>query len=104
MLSGWSSTIKMCTAPCMSLYRFSLPEEALDLGDHRAGLTGLGEIAIAPDFHRLLPVRRQRVGGQRDNRNVVRRRVVLEHLCGFPPVDNGDRDIHQDEIGSLRSR
>src|SRR5690242_1027659 len=58
----------------------ALAQEALDLGDDGARLARLGEVAVAPDLHRLLPVARQGVRGEGDDRDLVRRRVVLEHL------------------------
>src|SRR5690349_3171834 len=64
-----------------------LAEESLHLGHDRAGLAGFREVAVAPHFHRLLTVRRERVGGERDDGDVARDGIVLEDLGGFPSVD-----------------
>src|SRR5215204_2861847 len=80
------------------------PEEALYLGHDRARLARLRQVAVAPHLHRLLPVARQRVRRQRDDRDLVRGRVVLEHLRRLPAVDDRDGDVHQDQVGLLRAR
>ncbi len=41
------------------------------------------------------------MGSERDDRDVVRRRIVLQHLRRFPPVDDGNRDVHEDQIRLL---
>src|SRR6185437_10918578 len=101
MLSGWSSTTRMRLV-CSSGIRPT--KEALNFGDNGARLTGLGEIAIASNFHRLLAVRSQRVSCERDDGDVPGRGVVLQHLRGLPTVDYGYGNVHQDQIGLLASR
>src|SRR4051812_42506050 len=78
-----------------------LPEEALDFGHDRARLTRFCEVAVASHFHRLLAIRRKRVGGQSNDRYRPRLRVVLEDLRRLPAVNDGDRDVHQDEVRLL---
>src|SRR5438094_2309160 len=81
-----------------------LPEETLHLGHHGAWLARLREITVASYFHRFLPVRRQRMRGQRNDWNLPRLRIVLQHLRRLPSIDDRNRDIHENEIGLLRSR
>src|SRR6476659_2398872 len=78
-------------------------EEALNFSDDGPRLAWFGEISIAADFHRFLAIGRERVRSQRDDRNRLGRWIVLEHLGRLPAVDDGNRDIHQDQIGLFRS-
>jgi len=39
------------------------------------------------------------MSSQRDDRDVVRRGIVLEHLRRFPPVDDRNGNVHQNEVG-----
>src|SRR6185312_3906156 len=100
MLSGWSSTTRMRLV-CSSCIRPT--KEPLNLGDNGARLTGLGKIAIASNFHRLLAVRCQRVSCKRDDGDVPRRGVMFQYLRGLPTVDYWYGNVHQDEIGLLGS-
>src|ERR687896_2581652 len=102
-LSSWSSTmrIRRAAAPLAAIV---LPEKLLDLAHNRLGLARLGEVAVAPDLHRFLPVRRESVRGEGDDGNVLRVGIALEHLRGFPPVNDGNGDIHQDQVGLLGAR
>src|SRR5215218_9861109 len=77
------------------------PEEPLDLGHYGSWLAWLREISVATDFHGLLTVRCQGVGGQRDDGDGVGRGIVLEHLRCFPPVNDRNGDVHQDQVGLL---
>src|SRR5690349_22077563 len=81
-----------------------LPEESLYLGDYSARLARLRQISIASDLHRLLTVRRESVSRERDDRNLSCFRIVLQHLRRFPSIDDGNRDVHQDEVWLLRPR
>ena len=49
-------------------------------------------------------VRGEGVGGERDDRDVTRDRIVLEDLRGLPAVDDRDGDVHQDQVGLLGVR
>src|SRR5687767_5559240 len=103
-LSSWSSTIRIRYVRSLSSgCDILLSEEPLDFRHHGARLARLREVSIASDLHRLLAVGRERVRGQRDDRDVARLGVVLEHLRRFPSVDDRDGDVHQDEVGLLRA-
>src|SRR3954462_13452568 len=95
MLSSWSSTTRILA---LRLGSIVFAEEPLYFSDDRPRLTGLGEVSVAADFHRLLAIGREGVRGQRDDRYLLRGRIVLEHLGGLPAVDDGDGDIHEDQI------
>src|SRR5688572_18679770 len=81
-LSSWSSTIRIRASCSRTIAR---PEKALHLGDDRARLAWLREIPVAADLHCFLPVGCQRVRGERNDRNLLRRRILLQDLGGFPP-------------------
>src|ERR1700737_2353077 len=100
MLSSWSSTTRILFFLCSIV----LAEEPLDFGDDCSRLTRLGEISVAAHFHRLLPVGRESVRGQGDDGDLPRGWVVLQHLCCLPAVDDGDGDVHQDQIRFFRPR
>src|SRR5947209_3863665 len=55
-----------------------------DGSEHDTRLGGLGDVAVASGFDRLLLVTRERVRRQRDDRDVFRRRIGLEAAGGFP--------------------
>src|SRR3569833_4001632 len=82
----------------------TLSEEPLDLGDDRARLARFREVAVATDFHRLLAIGCEGMGGERDDGNLSRLRVVFEYLSGFTSVDHGDGNVHQNEIRRLGPR
>src|SRR5690348_5988024 len=79
-------------------------EEALNLRHYRPRLAGLCQVSVASDFHCLLAVRGESVGGERDDRDLARLRIVLQHLGCFPTVDDGDRDVHENQIRMLAPR
>src|SRR6476660_966741 len=81
-----------------------LAEEALHFGDDGPRLAGLGQIAVAPHFHRLLAIGCEGVRGERDDRDVARHRIVLQHLGRLPSVDDRDGDVHQDQVGLFGAR
>src|SRR5688572_15231253 len=99
MLSSWSSTMRMHAAPSRSI---ALPEKALDFRDDRTRLARLREVAVAPDFHRLLAIGRQGMRRQRNDRDLVGGRILLEDLRRFPAIDDRDGDVHEDQVGLLR--
>src|ERR1700720_1061192 len=68
ILSSWSSTTRI--RPLRSIV---LAEESLHLRDNGSRLTGLGEVSIAADLHRLLAIGRECVGGERDDGDPFRR-------------------------------
>src|SRR5256885_418912 len=99
-----SATAVACPACSAGILCGVLAEEALDLGDDGAWLARLGQIAVASHLHRLLPIRREGVRRQRDDRDVARHGIVLEHLRRFPAVDDRDGDVHEDQVGLLGAR
>src|SRR5687767_10288932 len=80
--AGWSGPIVVLAT-----------EEALYLGNHGAWLAGLCEVAVTAHLHRLFPIRREGMRGQRNDGNVLRGRIVLQHLRRFPSIDDRDGDI-----------
>src|SRR5688572_16022566 len=97
-LSSWSSTMRMRVRGDPSA-AIALPEELLHLAHHGFRLAGLGEVAVAAHLHRLLTVRRERVRGERDDRDMLGVGVALEYLGRLPAIDDRDGDIHQDQVG-----
>src|SRR5690348_14975241 len=81
-----------------------LPEESLHLGDHGAWLARLCQIPIASDFHCFLAIGRERMGRESDDGNLPSLRIVFEHLRRLPSVDDGNRNVHENQVRLLRSR
>src|SRR6185312_9874267 len=102
-LSSLSSTIRTRGARRTSP-SIASANESLHLAHDRLGLARLCEITVASDFHGFLAIRRQRMRGERDDRNATRFRIALEHLRRFPAVDHRNRNVHQDQIGLLCAR
>src|SRR6185437_13646818 len=63
----------------------------------------LGVVVIAADFKCLLPIRGERMRGERDYRYSLRLRVALKEPRYLPAVHFGKADIHEDQIGTFRS-
>src|SRR5262249_6585427 len=59
---------------------------------------------LAPRGNRLLALARQRMCGQSDDGNVPGLRVAFQTPRGFPAVNNGHFDVHQDNIRLLGRR
>src|SRR6266550_4370203 len=59
---------------------------------------------VTPSGNRLFALACQRVRGQNDDRDVAGLRIALQSPCGFPAVDDGHFEIHQDDIGALADR
>src|SRR5262245_35539517 len=59
---------------------------------------------LAPRGNRLLALARQRMCGQSDDRNVLGLRVAFQTPRGFPAVNNGHFEVHQDNIRLLGRR
>src|SRR3712207_3217327 len=100
-LSSWSSTIRTraeLSAGSVDSGAIAPAQEALNLRDDGARLARLRQVPVAPDLHRLLAVGGEGVRRQRDDRDVLRRGIMLEDLRRLPPVDDGNRDVHQDEV------
>src|SRR4029079_6901324 len=73
-------------------------KESLHLCDDRSRLAGLREISVTPHFVCFFPVGRQGVRRQSNDRDVFRRRIMLQDLCRLPPIDYRNRNIHKNEI------
>src|SRR5438876_8796065 len=101
MLSSWSSTTRILY---FSLRSIVFAEESLHLRDYGSRLTGLREVSVAADLHRLLAIGGEGVRGQRDDRNPFRRGIVLQDLGCLPAVDDRDGYIHQDQVRFFRPR
>src|SRR5438093_3191101 len=59
---------------------------------------------VTPSGNRLFALARQRVRGQNDDRDVTGLRIALEPPRGFPAVDDGHFEVHQDDVRLLGSR
>src|SRR6476659_3389467 len=59
---------------------------------------------LAPRGNRLLALAGQRMGGQSDDRNVLGLRVAFQTLRGFPAINNGHFEVHQNNIRLLGCR
>src|SRR5499427_6439062 len=56
---------------------------------------------LAPRGNRLLALARQRMCGQSDDGNVLGLRVAFQTPRGFPAVNNGHFEVHQDDVWPL---
>src|SRR5262245_11141027 len=72
------------------------------LGDEIVGKARFGHKGIAAGFLRAFRCARERVSGQRDDRNIPSPLVRLELPCRLPAVHPRERQIHQDQIGDER--
>src|SRR6516165_12491259 len=59
---------------------------------------------VAPRRDRLFALTGERMRGQRDDRDVAGLRIALEPPCGFPAVDDGHFEVHQNDIRTLADR
>src|SRR6266487_786210 len=64
----------------------------------------LGIELVAAGAKRLLALARERMGGERDDRDVARLRVVLQSPRRLPAVDHRHFQIHQDDVRALAQR
>src|SRR5689334_20303372 len=76
-------------------------QTSVDLADQAGEHDGLGLILIATGDHRFLQILLHGMGSQRDHRNAAGGRTHFEPAGGFPSVDFGQIEIHQDQIGSF---
>src|SRR6266436_8879984 len=79
------------------------PELRLDLLEEPGEIDGLGVEVVAARRHRLLPVARHGVRGERDHRDRPRLRGRLDLSGGLPAVQSREAHVHQDERGRLRA-
>src|SRR5262249_12219232 len=61
----------------------------------------LGVELVAARRECLFTLTGQRMRRQRDDRDVAGLRIALEPPSGFPAVNNGHFEVHQDDIGAL---
>src|SRR6266700_1723866 len=59
---------------------------------------------VTSSSNRLFALARQRVRGQNDDRDVTGLRIALQSSRGFPAVDDGHFEVHQDDVRLLGSR
>src|SRR5438309_11777834 len=95
MLSSWSSTTRTRGFLLRSIV---FAEESLDFSDDRPRLTGLVEIPVTADFHRLLAVGREGVRSQRNDWDLLGGGLVLQHLGCLTAVMDRVRDHLEDRI------
>src|SRR5262245_22861389 len=72
--------------------------------DKTIKLDRFGVELLAPRGNRLLALARQRMCGQSDDGNVLGLRVAFQTPRGFPAVNNGHFEVHQDNIRLLGRR
>src|SRR5690606_3019075 len=76
-------------------------DEALYLLHDPSRLDRLGEVAVTAGLDSLLAVLLESVCGECDDRNLTGVVPGLESLRRLPPVELGDRDVHQDQVGQM---
>src|SRR5262249_25350768 len=59
---------------------------------------------VAPRRERLFALARERMGGQRDDRDVAGLWIALEPSRGLPTIDDRHFEVHQDDIWALANR
>ena len=67
-------------------------------------LDGLGEIVEESGLEALLDVAGHRIGAERDDRDMRRRRVCAQDFHRFDPADAGQVDVHQDHLRLIGAR
>src|SRR5262245_48118388 len=77
-------------------------ENAPKCSDQTIELDWIGVKIVAPGGERFFTLPSQRMCGESDNRDVARCWTALQPPRGFPTVDNGHFEVHQDEIRLLR--
>src|SRR5262249_23447444 len=82
---------------------FPVRENAPNACDQAIEFDRLGVELVAPRRERLLAFTGERVRGQCDNGDVAGLRIALEPPRGFPAVDIGHFEIHQDDVRALGS-
>src|SRR5215472_14698553 len=84
--------------------RSSLPQVAPHLVRELPHADRLGEIAVEALGVKALLVAAHGGGGERDDRDVLRARVLLDELQGLRPAQVGHPDVHQHESGVVLLR
>src|SRR5262245_23210076 len=79
-------------------------EDAADFGDQGVGRAGLGHEPVAAGACCTLQFAGFVVSGQCHDGNMRRARIVLETTGGFPPIEDGKAQIHQDNVRRMSGR
>src|SRR6516164_11864909 len=104
-LSSLSSTIRIPgRSVAIGDASLSVRENAPQRCDQPIKFDRLGVELVAPRRERLFAFAGERVRGQGDDWDVAGLRIALEPSCGFPAVDHGHFEVHQDDIGALAER
>src|SRR5262249_19864869 len=91
-------SFRMFSAPAVLPHRRRLVEDGADFLYEILGEAGLGHERVAAGFPRTFRDARQRMAGERHNRNRSGPLVGLEPARRFPPVHDRQRQVHQDDI------
>src|SRR5262249_52329760 len=83
---------------------FAVGENAPNGCDQPIEFDRRGIELVTPSGNRLFALAGERVRGQNDYRDAAGLRIALEPSCGFPAVDDGHFEVHQDDIWLLGSR
>jgi hypothetical protein len=70
----------------------------------RSNSIGLLSNSLPPRGERLFAFAGERMCGESDDWNVAGLRIALESPRGFPAVDDGHFEVHQDDVRLLGSR
>ena len=93
---------------CSSLSSFaswlSSCQNAPDFGDEGGGRARFGHEPVAAGTRGTLQLACSIVRGERDDGYMCRARVVFQTPRRFPPVQNREAEIHQDDVGRMLCR
>ena len=88
--------LRLMTAP--------LFEKSGKHGEQQVFIQWFAEIVVTPTLQGLLLVPQHGVGGQGDDWDIAQHCVGFDTPGGLPTVDDGQRQVHQDDIGMLTRR
>jgi hypothetical protein len=91
----------VCSAARQDQASLGVREKAPNGGDKTLELDRLGVELVAPSGNRLFALAGQRVRGQSNDWDVVGLWIALQSPCGFPAINDGHFQVHQDNIGAL---
>src|SRR5262249_37090539 len=83
----------MATTPGLTLVQI-----LSDLLEHHSRAERLGHPVVTPPSPRLLLVAAQRIGGERDDRDRLERRIRLELACRLISIQHWKLNVHENEI------
>src|SRR5580765_903517 len=84
--------------------RRAVVEHLTDFHGQIFGQAWFSNEPVASSFSGVFRYSRERVASDGENRNVLRPIVGLETSRGFPPIHDGQRQVHQDDVGRLVER